>query len=278
MRWTYDIDSLGNRDPALIARWARFVTATYARYHRATVSGLERIPAGPALYVGNHNAGAYSPDTLIFCAAAYHRYGIQAVPFGMAHEVLLRWPVIHQLLCPLGALRASHRNLDCALAAGHKVLVYPGGDLDAGRPFLRRHEIVFGGRRGYIRAALRNRVPIVPVVTAGAHGAVIIIDDLRWLARLLDLDRRVRLKVWPLTFSVPWGITIGFPPPFIPFPTRVQIEVLDPITFEPTGPDAATDECWIRRCAARVERAMQSALTRLAGRPVNTTAPAETAG
>jgi 1-acyl-sn-glycerol-3-phosphate acyltransferase len=261
----YDIDSFDNRDPALFERVAKLIERTLVRYHRAEMRGAERIPSGSALYVGNHNSFAYAPEMYLTGLAAYRAHGIEAVPYGLAHEVLLSWPIINDIICPLGAVRASHDNGRRLLAEGHKVLVYPGSDFDAGRPFRHRDRIVFGGRLGYMRLALRAQVPIVPVVAAGAHATTIVIDDLRWLARALRTDRHLRMKVWPLTLSIPWGLTLGPPPPFIPFPSRILLEFLEPIRFERGGEAAASDDAYVAACDEQVRQVMQRALTHLAG-------------
>jgi 1-acyl-sn-glycerol-3-phosphate acyltransferase len=164
----------------------------------------------------------------------------------------------------LGAVRASHDNGEKLLQRGEKVLVYPGGDEDALRPYRRRNEVVFGGRQGYIRLALRTGVPIIPVVAAGAHATFYVIDDLRWLAKLIGANRWGRFKVWPLTLSIPWGLTLGPLLPHIPWPTKILIEILEPFHFERTGPEAAADEAWVSECSRRVESTMQSTLYRLA--------------
>jgi len=262
---SYDIDSLDNRDPAKMERAARIIDATLQRYHRCEVRGLDRIPESGALYVGNHNSGVYCPDTWLFATAAYHAHGLDAVPFGLAHEVVLQMPGINELLCPLGAVRASHENGERLLRAGRKVLVYPGGDVDAMRPYRDRDKIVFGGREGFIRLALRTGAPIVPIVAAGAHETLIILDDGQWLAKLLGIDRSLRMKVWPIALSLPWGLTVGPPPPFIPLPSRILIEVLEPITFDDLGPEAADEADVVSRCAEHVKSSMQAALDRLVG-------------
>jgi len=260
----YDIDSLDNRDCAKLELAAEVIERTLKRYHRAEVRGVERIPDGAALYVGNHNSFAYAPEMYLLGLAAYRRHGMSAVPYGLAHEVILSMPIVNDLLCPLGAVRASHANGERLLEAGHKVLVYPGGDVDAARPFRDRNRIVFGGRRGYIKLALKSGAPVVPVVAAGAHSTVIVLDDLRWLARIIGANRLFRIKVWPVSLAMPWGLFIGPLPPFIPYPSRILMEVLEPIVFERTGVEAATDEAWVDACDERVRAAMQQALTRLA--------------
>ncbi len=258
----YDLDSLENRDPALIQRLHRWLARPLRRYFRAEVRGVGRVPSGAALLVGNHSGGLLSADTLLLGFALYEAHGLAGLPYGLGHDLSLG--LSRRLLAPLGGVRASHMNAARLFARGDKVLVYPGGDVEALRPYRHRDRVVFDGRRGYVRLALREGVPLVPVVAAGSHGALIVLDDLRPLARWLGLER-LRVKVWPLTLSVPWGLTLGPPPVYLPLPVRVLIEVLPAIRFERRGEEAATDEAYVAACAARVEGTLQETLTRLAG-------------
>ncbi len=264
MRWRYDIDSLDERDPELIRIVVEALEPALTAWFRPVVRGLDRIPSGACLYVGNHNGGLCSADTFVFAAAAYRAHGVGAVPFGLGHEVAISWPLLHQVLVPLGAVRASHDNAPRLFARGAKVLVYPGGDLDSMRPFRDRDRIEFGPRRGYVRLALRARVPIVPVVAAGAHATFLVLTDGRPLARALRLDRLLRLEVCPIALSVPWGLVVGITPPYLPMPTRMFVEVMEPICFERDGEEAAADASYVEACHQRVHSAMSATLTRLA--------------
>lgn len=258
------LDDLDQRDPARVATFVDLVDRVIAPYHRAEVRGAARVPRGAALVVGNHNAGAWTADMYLLGAALYHESGLDGTPYGLAHEVVLDLPVVGAILRPLGAVRASHDNARRLFERGRRVLVYPGGDVDAMRPWRDRDRIVFGGRKGYVRLALRCGVPIAPVVAAGAHETFVVIDDLPWLARALRADRWLRVKVWPLTLCLPWGVTLGPLVPYLPFPSRILVEFLEPIRFGRSGEAAASDEAYVARCDARVREAMQAALTRLA--------------
>ena len=90
------------------------------------------------------------------------------------------------------------------------------------------------------------------------------ISDGRRLAQLLDLPRRFRLEVCPITLSVPWGLVVGITPPYLPLPTRIFLEVLEPIHFERTGEDAANDREYVERCHRAVHGEMEARLARLA--------------
>ena len=260
----YDIDSLDNRDPELIDRLCRAILEPGRRYFRSQVRGLDGIPSGPGLYVGNHSGGMMTVDSFLLFGEVYDARGIADVPYGLGHEVAIQVPGIHQVIVPLGAVRASHDNALRLFERGDKVMVYPGGDVDNQRPYRHRNRIVFGGRTGYIRLALRAGVPIIPVVCAGGHETLIIIDDLRWAARLFRTGRWLRLNAMPVNLSVPWGLTVGPVFPFIPLPARILMEVLEPVHFDRTGEEAAGDDAYVRRCADRIEGAMQDTLSRLA--------------
>ncbi|MBF0396897.1 MAG: 1-acyl-sn-glycerol-3-phosphate acyltransferase [Desulfobacterales bacterium] len=260
---SYNIDRIDNRDPELIDRLCKWIRNPLKFYFNAEVRGVNRIPSGAGLYVGNHNSGTLSPDSFIFSAEVYHMHGVDDVPYGLGHEIAINIPIIHQIIMPLGAVRASHAMAHELFSQGKKVIVYPGGDEDAMRPYSKRDRIVFGGRKGYIQLALRENVPIIPVVSAGSHSTFMIIDDMKWFARLLNLDRFFRLKVWPLTLSIPWGLTLGPPLIYFPYPTKILIEVLPPIWFDRIGFKAANDESYVSQCAEEVESQMQAVLTRL---------------
>jgi 1-acyl-sn-glycerol-3-phosphate acyltransferase len=259
----FDPDSLDNRDPARIAAVLGALDPVLERFFHPTVRGLSRIPEGPALYVANHNAGLLMPDVFIFASAVFRSRGLADLPYGLAHDLAVRPAALNRLLCPLGAVRAQPGVAERIFASGHKALVYPGGDREVLRPFAKRDEIVFGERRGYVKLALKTGVPISPVVTAGAHSGFIVLDDGGRVARALGLPKWARVNVLPTVLSFPWGLTFGFPPPYVPIPTRIYSEVLPPIRFAWTGPEAAEDPKWVEECHQRVVATMQDALTRL---------------
>lgn len=260
----YDADSIDNRDRRAIERAVTFLEPILETFFHPVVRGLERIPAGPGLYVANHNGGVLLPDAYLLGTSIYRRCGMEDLPYVLAHDMAVRPPIANQLMVPLGGVRASPENAHKLFAANRKVLVYPGGDVEAMRPFRDRDKIVFGKRRGYLRLAIQEGVPIIPTVSAGAHAGMAVLDDGGRIAHFLGIDRLLRVKVCPIVLSVPWGLTIGFPPPYVPVPTRIFLEVLDPIRFERSGRDAANDADYVERCHRRVVGAMQEALTRLA--------------
>lgn len=262
LKW-YDVDSIDNRDPEAIDKLSKHVDGHTARYHKLQLHGIERVQPGAALFVGNHSSGGYGPDIPFFLSEMYKAYGLGEVPYGLMHGTAIKVPGFHQAFITKGAVRASHENAHKLFARNNKVLVYPGSDFDAYRPYRNRNKIVFEGRTGYIRLALRENVPIYPLVTCGAHAQFFIIDDMRWLAKFSP--KFIRSKVMPLALSIPWGLTLM--PVMLPafeFPMRILMEILEPVRFDRHGKAAAADETYVRACADSVESAMQETLTRLA--------------
>jgi 1-acyl-sn-glycerol-3-phosphate acyltransferase len=241
---------LGSFDAQLVARHAPMLGALVRRWFRAEVQGLEEIPDEPHLFVGNHSGAAMIPDTLVWLDA--HHNGPRTTPLlTLAHDQMFDGypPRVATFLAKMGGLRAGHERAVEALRTGHAVTVYPGGDHDACRTFWRRHEIEFAGRKGYVSVAREAGVPIVPVVSIGAHEALVILAQGRSIAHWLGVDRTHRLKAFPLTLSVPWGLWLGPLPGYVPLPTKIVLRVLDPI--DPSSGSVDEVDRRVRDCLSR---------------------------
>src|SRR5262249_6920821 len=153
----------------------------YDAYFRCETEFEAEVPTGPFLAVGNHNGMTGTPDMFCHMVAFWRRYGIERPAYGLMHDVPFNFPIAGAWLNASGAIRACRENARRALETGAAVLVFPGGDVDACRPFSRRYQIEFGKRRGFVRTAIRAQVPIVPIVSAGAHHSLYIWSDGRWL-------------------------------------------------------------------------------------------------
>jgi 1-acyl-sn-glycerol-3-phosphate acyltransferase len=227
------------------------------RWFDAHVEGVDHIPEGPALLVGNHSGGMSTPDTFLLCAAILRERGVDHVPFGLAHSVVTEVPGLRALIRAIGGVRGCHEEGARLFAEGRKVLVYPGGDYEAYRPSRDRGRIDFGGRKGYARLAYEHGVPIVPVVSAGSHDGFLVFGDLTPVAERLGLTRLLRVRRWPMTVSFPWGFLPSPCPPYLPLPTRVFVEVLPPV-----APPSSLDEvdAWDRALRGQMQQALDRLL------------------
>jgi len=221
----YDQDYINSTVP-IIKRWTH-------SWFRAQILGLDNLPNSAFLGVGNHSGSVLIPDTYIWLS---HYHMLKRKPNLLA----LTHPGIFELyprrmvraLSKMGAIRANGKNAYKAFEQGHAVQIYPGGDRDACRPFYKGRQIEFNGQTNYVRLAQRAKVPIVPIVSIGAHRSLCILSDGRHIARALKLDKLFGLQALPVSLCVPWGLTIG-PIPYLPLPVKVTLRVLEPI--DPSG-------------------------------------------
>ncbi|MGI5865879.1 MAG: 1-acyl-sn-glycerol-3-phosphate acyltransferase [Myxococcales bacterium] len=255
---------LRERDPDFIRRVLPLVSALTDRYYRTELEGAEHLTCGPSLYVATHNGGAALPDLLGLLSFFWRRFAPEAPAYGLMHDIIPLLPGFGAFLRKAGGLRADVRSANVALRAGFPLLVAPGGDIDALKPFAQRHRVELAQRRGFVRLAIWHQVPIVPVVSVGAHEVMVVLHDGRRLAELTGLARWLRVKSLPVTLSFPFGLGLAGIPSF-PLPAKVRIRVLPKIELgEP--PAAADDRARVERCFEHVRAVMQRALDEMASR------------
>jgi 1-acyl-sn-glycerol-3-phosphate acyltransferase len=233
----------------------------FTRYFTPQVFGLENIPAkGPALVVGNHSCSFYMPDAWVTATALEARRGFDQPSYGLGYDLLFGLPGIGSFLRKVGTLPARGNDAEEALRQGAALLVYPGGDWEACRPWTQRNTIDFAGRQGFVRLALRTGVPVIPVVGYGSHDAIVVVTRGEKLARAMGL-RALRVKVFPLFLS-PFGITSMLFPP-LPMPSSVIVDFLEPLDWSQYGPGADGDPEIVRACYEQITGVMQDRLDRL---------------
>jgi 1-acyl-sn-glycerol-3-phosphate acyltransferase len=252
-------DPLEAWDPEHIRRTLPWLRTINSAYFRPDVRGLESIPpGGPALLVGNHSGGLVIADTFVFAAEFYDHFGPDRRFHQLAHDVAAKSPVLG-LIRRYGVLPASHDNARAAFKLGAPVLVYPGGDYETFRPSWHGDQIEFGGRQGFIRLALEEHVPIVPVVSIGGQETALFLTRGQRAAKLIGLDRVARIKVLPVSIGPPLGINFLDLPGRLPLPAKITIQVLPPIDLrERFGEDPDPDHVY-----ERVTAEMQESLTEL---------------
>lgn len=248
------------RDPEFIREMDRVIMPLARKYFRLEVTGQEHVPReGAALLVGNHNGGLQPVDSFLTCGAIVEDQGAGRAVFSLGHDYLFREPSLADFLHRVGGLRAHPDAARLGLDAGGLVLVYPGGDVDTFRPFTERNRICFGQRKGFIKIALRAGVPIVPVVSVGAHEAWLVLTRGEKIAAALDFKRRLRTEVFPIALALPLGLTSGFLP-YLPLPAKMDIRFLPPIRWKKLKPKHAEDEAVLQRCYDEVVGAMQTTM------------------
>ena len=249
---------LDERDPDYIRESLPRLWLLASLWFRGEVRGLGNIPeTGPVLLVGNHSGGNLTPDTTVFTLAFCAYFGVERAFYQLAHNLVLSMPGLG-FLRRYGTVAASPAQE--ALSSGAALLVYPGGDYEVHRPTWERHRVDFGGRKGFIRLALQQDGPIVPVVSVGGQETALFLTRGEGLSRLLRLDRMFRLKVLPISIAAPWGLNVGDMLGHLPLPAKIVVEALPAIHLrEEFGPDPDVNEVY-----DQVMRTMQETLDALA--------------
>jgi 1-acyl-sn-glycerol-3-phosphate acyltransferase len=261
--------SLNERDPKTIESLMPYWEWFYRYYFRVQTDGWHHIPLqGKVLFVGSHNGGMAAPDMFMMMYDWFQRFGTQRLIYGLMHPYAWKVsPIIAQQAEKIGAIPARPAMARAALRRGASVLVYPGGQYDMFRPYTQRNQIYFAQRKGFIKLALQEKVPIIPLISLGAHETLIVLGDFYALAKKLNqygLPWPYQLDpgVFPIYLGWPWGLAVG-PLPNIPFPVQIHTRVCSPIVFDCYGSEAAKNRDYVNDCYYKVVTQMQQELDSL---------------
>lgn len=266
-RRTLDGLSLDQRDPdfiesTLMPIWEWF----YHHYFHVTTDGWGNVPeSGKVMIVGSHNGGLMSPDMFMAIYDWFRHFGTKRPAYALTHPNLWRIaPYLAEPAAKCGALQATAELAIATLQREAAVLIYPGGLKDVFRPYYQRNKIRLEGNTEFIKLALRQSAPIVPLISKGAHETLIVLTDIYEQVRELHKAGLpwpfgVDPEVFPIYLGLPWGLGIG-PLPNIPWPIPIHIRLGKQITFNKYGEDASKDEDYVLRCYEKVHHQMQKEL------------------
>jgi 1-acyl-sn-glycerol-3-phosphate acyltransferase len=188
------------RDPRFIERLLRRQGPLVRRWFRPEVRGLEQVGEGPCLLVANHSIGA-PWEIFVLLDAWVRAFGADRPAFGLAHRFGFRLPGVRGLLDRVGAILATPEAGHEALAAGAALIVFPGGNGEAARPFGHRDRCEFGGHKGWARIALAAGVPVVPVSIVGSHAVNPVLASSELLAWLTLARPLLSIRTFPITLA-----------------------------------------------------------------------------
>jgi 1-acyl-sn-glycerol-3-phosphate acyltransferase len=233
-------------------------------WFRMEIEGWENVPEPPVLLIGIHSGAPFVWDAWTVGAQWWRRYGDARPLHGTAHDALMALPLVGGYFRRMGVLPAAPDSIASALAAGHDVALWPGGERDSLRPWVRRDEAVLAGRTGFVRLAIRSGVPIVPIATVGGPDSMPVLATGRRLAKVLQLDRLARLKMFPIALQAPWGVSPALLPE-IPFPAKIRTAFQKPIEFR-VDAERAEDDDYVERKYDEVQDRIQAGMDALARR------------
>jgi 1-acyl-sn-glycerol-3-phosphate acyltransferase len=214
----------------------------YRHYFRVSAHGLEHVPQGRVLLIGNHSAQLAYDGMLIGAALA-----LEGEPPRFVRAMIERFfgnvPLVSILMARMGQLLGVPENALRLLTEDEAaVLVFPEGQKGGGKVFRDRYKLM-GFGQGFLRMALQARAPIVPFGFIGGEEMVPSFSRMEPLAHLLGTPYT------PLTPTV-------LP---LPLPTKCSVYFGAPLRFEGHGdePDAV-----VQPMVHQVEKAVADLIAR----------------
>jgi 1-acyl-sn-glycerol-3-phosphate acyltransferase len=200
----------------------------YERWFRVEVRGAEQVPShGGALIVANHS-GTIALDALMTQIALHDHHPAHRHLRMLGADLVFQTPFLSALARKAGHTLACMPDAERLLSSGELVGVWPEGFKGIGKPFSERYKLQRFGRGGFVSAALRARVPIIPTAIVGAEETYPKLGNIAPLARLLGLP------YFPMTPTFPWLGPLGM----IPLPSRWIIEFGEPVHTEDLAEEA----------------------------------------
>jgi 1-acyl-sn-glycerol-3-phosphate acyltransferase len=253
---------LSGFDEATMQRQKFFWNTLVDYWFRMEMDGWENLPRPPALLIGVHSGAPFVWDAWTVGVQWWRRFGQERQLHGTAHDALMAIPLIGRYFRAMGVLPAAPDSIATALAEGRDVALWPGGEVDSLRPWTERDRANLAGRTGFVKMAIRAGVPIVPIATVGGADAMPVLIRGDRLSQVLKLDRLLRLKVFPLAVSLPWGIAPAALPQ-LPLPAKIRTRFMPAVELD-HDPARAEDDEYVDRKYNEVQDSIQRGMDALA--------------
>ena len=167
MSGQYAIDEFGF-DPEFTTKVFLPILRPLAQnWFRVEVRGIENLPTtGSALLVSNH-AGTMPLDGMVLQSVVYDEIGRHVRMLGA--DLIFKTPYSHDFARRTGTTLACQEDAERLLASDQLVAVFPEGFKGLGKPYADRYKLQRFGRGGFVSAAVRAQVPLIPVSIVGSE-------------------------------------------------------------------------------------------------------------
>ena len=229
----------------------------YRYWFRVETEGIENVPStGGALLVSNHS-GALPPDAPMVMQAIRNEHPSPRPLYMLGEHWFKGYPGVGMLANKVGLVAAHRENAQRLLYdEGRLAIVFPEGQKGSRKLFWQRYRLRRFGRGGFVRTAIRARVPIVPLAVVGAEEAMPIFAHLRFMQRISGLI------YFPLNHAFPhFGLAAGL----MYLPAKFKIRFLEPLDMSDYPPETADDPAEVQSIAERIRTRIQLELDEMVG-------------
>ena len=228
----------------------------YHYWFRCKVEGIEHVPpTGGALLVANHG-GALPPDASMIAKAIKEEHS-RPRPLHLTVEHFFKgYPFLSMFVTKIGGVPAHPANVHRLLHDEQQlVLVFPEGAKGTEKLFKDRYKLRRFGRGGFVEAAARAGVPIVPVAVVGAEEAMPTIAQVGLLKRLTGLI------YFPITPLFPHLGLLGA----AYLPAKFRIRFLPPVRTDRLAGEALDDRGLLQEIADEIRGRIQDEVLDIIG-------------
>jgi 1-acyl-sn-glycerol-3-phosphate acyltransferase len=166
-----------------------------------------------------HPHGVYSDYRVLidgmFCDRGVHQRTLAAT-------VLFRLPFVRELSLWTGCIDARRSVAEASLKRGDSLFVLPGGEAEQIRTKYGREIVYLKRRKGFIKLAIRQGVPVVPMYVFGVSDYYYTSDFL--LAPRMWLTKNMQI-------CIPFSAGLGGSP-FCPLLTKTTVVFGEPLKFD----------------------------------------------
>ena len=251
------VDDWGRSERVEGAMDRTLVEFFYRLWFRCEIEGIEHVPdEGGALLVSNHS-GALPPDAAMIAKAIKEEHP-RGRPLNLTVEHFFKgYPGFSMLLPKIGAVPAHPANVHRLLYdEGKLVLVFPEGRKGTEKLYKDRYRLRRFGRGGFVEAAMRAQVPIVPIALVGAEEAAPIFAQVPLLQRLTGLI------YFPITPTFPWLGPLGM---LGYLPAKFKIRFLPPVRTDDMGERPWEDKGLVQTVSHDIRATIQDELFDMVG-------------
>ncbi len=215
----YGFDPFGF-SPAHLKYVLPLVTFLYKHYFRVESYGVDHVPTtGPVILVSNHS-GQIALDGLMIGGAMLLDNPTPRIVRSMVERWVPTLPFLSYLFPRWGQIIGTRENCRALFTRNQVILVFPEGVRGCNKTFDKRYQLQEFGN-GFMRLALEDDIPIVPIAVVGAEEQIINLYDAKKLGKMLGMPA---LPVGPGLLMGPVGMVT-------PLPVKYHIHFGEPMHF-----------------------------------------------